>query len=89
MAARLGLLATEALRAAVSLPRPSEHCLVLTGMVSYYLTAPEANNARAVQAAQIVTDALGTLIKPAMLVLRVRRTAGLAMPPWSETSSTA
>jgi tetraprenyl-beta-curcumene synthase len=89
MAARLGLLATEALRAAVSLPTPSEHCLVLTGMVSYYLTAPEANNARAVQAAQIVTDALGTLIKPAMLVLRVRRTVRRAMPPWSETSSTA
>ncbi len=75
-AARLHMLARESVRAVRSLPNAHEHALILAGMASFYLTAPEASS----RAAQLVSgrmiESLGPLVKPSMFVFGARRAAG-------------
>jgi tetraprenyl-beta-curcumene synthase len=72
---RLQLLAHEALSAVRSLPNAHEHTLVLAGMASYYLTAPEASTPTAQLVARGVLRTLGPTTRPSIVVMRARRTA--------------
>lgn len=72
-ATRLGLLAREAMRVARALPHPRQHLLILSGMVAHYLTSPEARSPRAVPISHSVTSELASIVKPALVVLRLRR----------------
>ncbi len=74
-AGRLQMLAHEALRAASSLPNPHEHQIILAGMASLYLTAPEASSPTAQLISRNVTETLGPITKPCMAVLNARRAA--------------
>lgn len=71
MAARLQLLATEALKRAKAVG--VEHRLIVAGMASLYLSDEHAWLPGARLSAEGVLSALGNLATPAMLVLRVRR----------------
>jgi tetraprenyl-beta-curcumene synthase len=75
-AARLQLLAREALRTVRSLPNAHEHVLILAGMASFYLTAPEASSPTARLISDKVIETLGPVIRPSMAVFGARRTAG-------------
>jgi tetraprenyl-beta-curcumene synthase len=72
-AARMQILAREALRAAESLPKPQDHTLILAAMASFYLTAPEA----AVPAAQLISrrviETLGPITRPSIVLHSARR----------------
>jgi tetraprenyl-beta-curcumene synthase len=83
-AARLQLLAREALRATESLPEAREHALVLAGMVSFYLTAPQASSPSSRLISRGVIDALGGTTEPMMLILRARRGVNRMRPPGSD-----
>jgi tetraprenyl-beta-curcumene synthase len=72
-AERLQLIAGRAIEAARELPRGEEHALILAGMTSYYLSAPEAAHPHARPAASAVLEAIGPLAEPTMLVFRIRR----------------
>jgi tetraprenyl-beta-curcumene synthase len=72
-AQRLGLIASRAIEAARELPHGEEHALILAGMTSYYLSAPEAAHPHARAAASAVLEAIGPLAKLTMLVFRIRR----------------
>jgi tetraprenyl-beta-curcumene synthase len=74
-AARLQLLAREALRTVRSLPNAHEHVLILAGMASFYLTAPEASSPTARLISDKVIETLGPVIRPSMAVFGARRTA--------------
>jgi tetraprenyl-beta-curcumene synthase len=74
-AARLQMLAREALHATSSLPNPHQHALILSGMASFYLTAPEAASPAAQLISHNVTTTLGPLTKPCMALHGARRTA--------------
>jgi tetraprenyl-beta-curcumene synthase len=75
-AVRLQLLARSALRSVRSLPNAHEHVLVLAGMASFYLTAPQASSPAARLASCKVLETLGPIVKPTMAVFGARRTAG-------------
>jgi tetraprenyl-beta-curcumene synthase len=74
-AARLQLLAREALRTVRCLPNAQEHVLIIAGMASFYLTAPQASTPAAQLVSRKVIETLGPIIKPTMAVLGVRRVA--------------
>jgi tetraprenyl-beta-curcumene synthase len=74
-AARVQLLAREALRTVRSLPNAHEHVLILAGMASFYLTAPEASSPTARLVSEKVIETLGPVIRPSMAVFGARRTA--------------
>jgi tetraprenyl-beta-curcumene synthase len=73
MTTRLGLIATEALRRAEHIG--TNHCLILAGMVSLYLSDAQAWRPNSCPVTEEVLSALGALAAPAMLVLRLRRLA--------------
>ncbi len=73
-AARLRTLAAESADHARALPHGLQHAMILVGMASHYLTAPEAQLPHAVLARSAVLDAIGGFAGPTMLVLRLRRT---------------
>jgi tetraprenyl-beta-curcumene synthase len=75
-ASRLQVLSREALNAARSLPNPHAHTLILAGMTSFYLTAPEASTPTAQLVSQRVTKTLGPITKPSMTLFKARRAAG-------------
>jgi tetraprenyl-beta-curcumene synthase len=79
MAARLQLLATEALERAKAVG--VEHRLILAGMASLYLSDERAWLPGARLGAEGVLGALGNLATPTMLVLRVRRSFGTPRAP--------
>jgi tetraprenyl-beta-curcumene synthase len=79
-ATRLQLLAAEAFHAIGPLPNCNEHAMVLAGMASHYLTAPEASSPTARLASRGVTDTMGALAKPSMFVLRTRRAVSCVAP---------
>jgi tetraprenyl-beta-curcumene synthase len=79
-AARMQMMAERALAAARGLRRGSLHALVLAGMVSLYLTAPEASLPEAAPMTERVLDVLGAAAMPSMVVLRVRRAVPRAWP---------
>ncbi len=72
-ASRFHILAREARQAAESLPNGHEHTLLLAGMASYYLTAPEASSDHAGCVSATVIETLGPIIAPTMRVLAARR----------------
>jgi tetraprenyl-beta-curcumene synthase len=76
--ARMQMMAEKALRAARGLRWGGLHALILAGMVSLYLTAPEASFPEAGPVPGRVLDVLGGAAMPSMLVLRARRAAGLS-----------
>jgi tetraprenyl-beta-curcumene synthase len=72
-AERMGFLTAESARRATA--AGTDHSLILSGMVSLYLSDRQAWVPAARPAAESTLDALGELAKPAMLVLRARRLA--------------
>jgi tetraprenyl-beta-curcumene synthase len=80
-AARLQVLAREALRAVRSLPNAHEHVLILAGMASFYLTAPEASSPTAQLVSRRVIETLGPIARPSMTVFGARRTASRIAHP--------
>jgi tetraprenyl-beta-curcumene synthase len=71
MTDRLGLLASETVtRAHYAVPH---HRLILAGMVALYLSDEQAWTGAAQPASERVSTATGTLVKPALLLLRARR----------------
>jgi tetraprenyl-beta-curcumene synthase len=74
-ARRLEMLAHEALHAARALPKAHEHTLILAGMASFYLTAPEAATPNAQLASRNVLTALGPITRPSMTLHNARRAA--------------
>jgi tetraprenyl-beta-curcumene synthase len=74
-ATRVQVLAREALRTVRSLPNAHEHVLILAGMASFYLTAPEASSPTARLVSEKVIETLGPVIRPSMAVFGARRTA--------------
>ena len=76
-AARMGVIATEALHRIRALPpeQRQQHALLLAGMASHYLSAREATLPEALLATRSVLAAIGWLAAPAMLVMGVRRAA--------------
>jgi tetraprenyl-beta-curcumene synthase len=77
---RLQLLAHKAAHAARSLPRSQEHVLILAGMASFYLTAPEASSPVARRVSSTIGDTLGRTATAAKLVMHARRAAGRMQP---------
>lgn len=75
---RLGALASRSRRLTRSLPRAEEHAVILAGMVSYYVSAPEASAPESRQAARGALEPMGALSKWMFLVLRVRQGADSA-----------
>jgi tetraprenyl-beta-curcumene synthase len=75
-AARMQILAREALRAAASLPKPQDHTLILAAMASYYLTAPEASSPTTQLISQRVLETLGPITRPSMALHAARSAAG-------------
>lgn len=82
-ATRMQMLASRSLHTARSLPRGRQHALILAAMASFYLSAPEAASIKARVVARSVTETLGPLAHPSMIVLGARRVAsrvsGLSM----------
>jgi tetraprenyl-beta-curcumene synthase len=76
-AARMGVIAAEALRQIRAMPseQRQQHALLLAGMASHYLSAREATLPEALLASRSVLTAIGGLAAPAMLVMGVRRVA--------------
>ncbi|HWJ51500.1 MAG TPA: DUF2600 family protein [Solirubrobacteraceae bacterium] len=73
--ARLQMIAERALTAARGLRRGNLHALILAGMVSLYLTDPEASCPEAAPISKRILAVLGGAATPSMLVLRLRRAA--------------
>ncbi len=74
-AARIGLIATRAMRATSTVPQASQHALILAAMASFYLSAPGARTSHASPVARRVLEAMGSLARPTMAVLRASRSA--------------
>jgi tetraprenyl-beta-curcumene synthase len=74
-AVRLQMIAERALTAARGLRRGNLHALILTGMVSLYLTNPEASRPDAAPISERILAVLGAAATPSMWVLRMRRAA--------------
>lgn len=81
-AERMQTMAERALATARGLRRGSVHALILAGMTSLYLTAPEASFPEAAPVSERVLDVLGAAAVPSMAVLRARRAVARA---WSRT----
>lgn len=73
MVERLTLLAIEARRKAQALPDGSDHTLILTGMVSLYLSSAQAALPPARLARVRLSNTMGQLVWPTLAILRVRR----------------
>lgn len=72
---RLQTLANGALHAIEPLPNPHEHILTLTGMASYYLTAPQASSPIARLVSRRLIETLGPITRATMAILATRRAA--------------
>jgi tetraprenyl-beta-curcumene synthase len=72
-AKRLGAIASQSLRLAYQLPQGQYHAIILVGMVSYYLSTPEASLPEARRATRSVLEAVGSRARLALLILRARR----------------
>lgn len=74
-AARLEMIARQAVRRATHLPHARSHAMILAAMASLYLSDPQASKPDARLAKQRVLAAMGGLATPSMAVLRARRVA--------------
>jgi tetraprenyl-beta-curcumene synthase len=79
-AQRMRWLTDRAIDAARDLPRASGHQVILAGMIGSYLSVPEARTAELEPVASAVLEAAGPLVKPTLLVFKLRELAarGLA-----------
>jgi tetraprenyl-beta-curcumene synthase len=76
-AARLALLAVQAVRRARALPQGRRHLIILAAMAGNYLSNPEADEPDMRQVARSVLDAIGDLATPTLLVFKLRRLVSL------------
>lgn len=76
-AARLQMIATQAVRYTTLLPRHGNHAMILAAMASFYLSDPQAATPDARPAKKQVLATMGELAAPTMLVMRARRAANL------------
>jgi tetraprenyl-beta-curcumene synthase len=70
------MLARRASATARALPGGLSHQVILTAMVTYYLSSPEASNADARAIGEAVAGVAGPLLSPALCLFRARRMAG-------------
>jgi tetraprenyl-beta-curcumene synthase len=75
-AARLQMIAVQALSSAQRLRHGRQHAMILAAMTSFYLSAPEASLPDALPTAQKVLGAMGDLGLPTLFVLSARRVVG-------------
>jgi tetraprenyl-beta-curcumene synthase len=75
-AARLEMIAMQAVRHARVLPHAYNHAMILAGMASFYLSDPQASTPDARLTKQQVLATMGALATPTMAVLRARGAAG-------------
>jgi tetraprenyl-beta-curcumene synthase len=73
VATHMQRLAEQSVRHAQGLPAGSGHLLLLAGMSSLYLSAPEASQPHALPTTVRVLNAMGGLATPTMLILHARR----------------
>lgn len=72
-AARFGAIASEARALSVGLERHARHAVILAGIASFYLSAPEARSELARPVATRTLDCLGASSAPTLAVMRLRR----------------
>ena len=72
-AARLRLLAVQAVGRARALPDGRRHLIILAAMAGNYLSNPEADAPDVREVARSVLDAIGDLAAPTLLVFKLRR----------------
>lgn len=72
-ASRLGTITFRALQATETMPQGVQHAMILAAMASFYLSTPAISTPGAKLVARRVLSALGSLAKPTMAILRVRR----------------
>jgi tetraprenyl-beta-curcumene synthase len=70
---RLALLAKRAVGVAAELPDRHAHRVIVTAMCSYYLSAPRCDTAEGRSVAGALAEALGSPLRVAVLMFRVRR----------------
>jgi len=75
-ARRLRALTERASSAAMALPHPVRHRVMLTAMIANYLSTPEARGAELREARELVMATAGPLIGLAIAVFEVRRFSG-------------
>jgi tetraprenyl-beta-curcumene synthase len=68
-------LATRATEAVVLVPRSHEHRVILTAMVSYYVSSPTTSTPYARDTAQGVREAVASMTAPALVLFKARRLA--------------
>jgi tetraprenyl-beta-curcumene synthase len=76
-------LTAHAFNAAGELPSGADHALLMTAMACSYLAAPEASSTVADDVARQVRASLGPLVRPMLLVFRLRRLAAAGSRPAS------
>lgn len=81
-AQRMRWLTEQAIGAARDLPGTSGHQVILAGMIGSYLSVPEARTAELEPVASAVLEAAGPLMKPTLLVFKLRELAARARPAW-------
>jgi tetraprenyl-beta-curcumene synthase len=74
-ALRIELVLTQAVRHAQSIAPPEHHLMILTAMVNFYLTAPEARRPELRDTRQRLRTAPSELGRPIMLIMRSRSAA--------------
>jgi tetraprenyl-beta-curcumene synthase len=74
-ARRLGAIASEARALSSRLSNRARHAVILAGIASFYLSAPEARSRLARPAAARTLDCLGATTKPMLAVMRWRRSS--------------
>jgi tetraprenyl-beta-curcumene synthase len=72
-AARLGVLARDAVAAVERLPRAAHHLMTVTGAVAFYLSAPEARAGRARRLTVPITRELRPLLAPPLAIFAAWR----------------
>lgn len=75
-AARLEMIAMQAVSRAARLPHAYNHAMILAAMACFYLSEPQASAPDARLARQQVLASMGTLARPTMAVLKARQAAG-------------
>jgi tetraprenyl-beta-curcumene synthase len=72
-ACAMGTLAQQATEMVRNLPNELHHRVILSAMVGYYLSSPDASSPYARAIAGSVVEAIGPLLSPALGLFRVRR----------------
>jgi len=75
-AARLEMIAAQAVSRATRLPHAYNHAMILAAMACFYLSEPQASAPEVRLARKRVLASMGALATPSMAVLKARRVAG-------------